>query len=464
MASKVLLVVYDNDSYIHHFPLGIAYVAAALKQAGHHVEVYNQDANHFADTRLTKYLDHHHFDVVGIGVIGGYYQYRKLISLSAAVNAARDRPFFVLGGHGPSPDVHYFLSKTQADAVVMGEGERTMIDLVAALENRASLATVPGLAFRQGRDVIVNRPRDLIADLDTIPWPAWDLFPIEYYRLLRLPHATNADFVFPVLSGRGCTFRCTFCYRMDKGHRPRSHESILDEIEYLQKMYGITYIDFTDELLMVSTHGTIEFCEAILRRGLHFKWFCNGRLNYATPETLSIMKRAGCVFINYGIESVDNLVLKNMCKALRYEQIVAGVEATLDSGISPGLNMIFGNLGDTRETLKKAVDFLLKYDDHAQCRTIRPVTPYPGSPLYDYAVQKGYIRDCEEFYESKHVNSDLLTVNFTELTDEELHTALYQANATLIDRYFREHKNRVMSQAHDLYVSGDAGFRGFRTT
>lgn len=105
---NILLVVYDNDSYIHWFPQGLAYIAAVLKRAGHNVVIYNQDLHHYPEAHLTKYLNDNYYDVVGVSVIGGYYQYRKLIKISAAINASRQRPKYIIGGHGPSPDPEYF--------------------------------------------------------------------------------------------------------------------------------------------------------------------------------------------------------------------------------------------------------------------------------------------------------------------------------------------------------------------
>jgi len=174
------------------------------------------------------------------------------------------------------------------------------------------------------------------------------------------------------------------------------------------------------------------------------------------------MKEAGCVFINYGIEAMDDQILRNMNKALSTKQIIAGIEATLEVGISPGYNIIFGNIGENRETLQKGVNFLLKYDDGAQMRTIRPVTPYPGSPLYYSAIEKGLLKDCEDFYEYKHVNSDLLAINFTDMTDEEFHQALFEANSCLMENYFKKKKDNFIQQAKELYVDKDANFRGFR--
>ncbi len=460
---NILLIVYDNNSYIHFFPQGIAYIAAVLKRAGHRVIIYNQDVHHYPDTHLTQHLNENQYDMLGVGVVGGYYQYRKLLGLSAAINAAKRKPYFVIGGHGPSPEPEFFLKKTGADVVVIGEGEETILELSAALGDPVRMKAVKGIAWRNGDEVITNERRAVIADVDSIPLPAYELFPMEYYRLLRdHPHTEPSDFVLPMLSGRGCNFACNFCYRMDEGFRPRNSESILEEIRLLQNSYGITYFEFSDELLMSSVARTREICEMFLRSGLKFKWTCNGRLNYAKLELLKLMKRAGCVFINYGIEAMDDQVLKNMNKALTTDMIVHGIEATLSAGISPGFNIIFGNLGENRDTLNKGVNFLLKYDNSMQLRTIRPVTPYPGSPLYYDAVEKGLLKDCEDFYECKHINSDLLSVNFTSLSDDEFHEALMEANKKLINNYYEKNLRASLQTTTDLYIKRNADFRGFR--
>jgi radical SAM superfamily enzyme YgiQ (UPF0313 family) len=459
---RVLLVVYDNDSYIHWFPQGLAYIATILKKEGHDVEVYSQDKFHYPEEHLTEHLNKNKYDAIGVSVIAGYYQYRKLLKISEAINKSKNRPFYILGGHGPSPEPEYFLRKTNADAIVIGEGEITIVELLDALGSCRSFNGVKGIAFRDGDKFIINERRPLIQDVDSIPFPAYDLFPIDYYGLLRMPHATNTDFVMPVLSGRGCTFRCNFCYRMDPGFRPRSNESIIEEIELLKRKYGITFIAFSDELLMSSEARTVSLCNAFIKAQLNIKWDCNGRLNYAKPDLLKLMKQAGCVFINYGIESMDEKALRAMNKALTIKQIITGIENTLAAGISPGYNIIFGNIGENVESLRLGVEFLLKYDDHSQLRTIRPVTPYPGSPLYYYAIEKGLLKDCEDFYENKHTNSDLLSINFTEVTDEEFHKALYEANIKLIENYYSHQATKVRELVQRLYLQKDSSFRGFR--
>jgi len=213
---------------------------------------------------------------------------------------------------------------------------------------------------------------------------------------------------------------------------------------------------------MSSVERTTELCKGFIDAGLNIKWDYNGRLNYAKSEVLKLMHDAGCVFINYGIECYDDFILKNMHKGLTTKLIEEGIKNTLNEDISPGFNIIFGNIDETKETLQKGVEFLLKYDDHSQFRTIRPVTPYPGSELYYLAIKNGLIKDCEDFYENKHINSDLMTVNFTKLSDDEFYNSLYNANKVLIDCYLDTQKQKYTEIEKKLYFKKDASFRGFR--
>ena len=435
---KILLIIYDNGSFLHYFPIGTAYIASVLRKHGHTVEIYNQDVDHYPDSYLRDYLDSYRFDVVGLGFVGNYYTYQKALKISEAINASLNRPHFILGGHGPSADPQYFLDKTGADAVVVGEGERAVLK---ALEGKG----------------VFKSP--LVSDIDTLPWPAYDLFPVEYYRLRQLPHSTPTDFTMPVLTARGCIYKCNFCYRMDEGYRVRSIESVVAEIKYLQQEYGITYIDFADELTTASVKRTIALSEALIP--LNIKWMCNGRLNLVTQESLNLMKRSGCLFINYGIEAMDDEVLKRIGKHLTVDQITKGIEETLNAGISPGFNIIFGHIGDTKDTLRKGMEFICKYDDGSQRRTMLPVTPYPGSALYSEAIRRGLINDIDDFYK-KHQNSDLMTVNFTDLTDEEFYQVLYEANSALLQNHYKIHLNDALAQAKDLYLNRNTSFRGFR--
>uniref|UniRef100_A0A6M3IIJ8 Putative radical SAM superfamily protein n=1 Tax=viral metagenome TaxID=1070528 RepID=A0A6M3IIJ8_9ZZZZ len=440
---KILLICYDNSSYIPHFPLGIAYIASVLRKEGHEVLIYNQDVHHYSEEHLTRLLDNVHFDVVGIGSVAGYYPYRKILKISEAVNKSKNRNNFkyIIGGHMVSASPEYFLDKTKANSIVVGEGEESILK---ALSN----------------DGIISSEQ--IKDLDKIPSPAYDLFPMWYYRLQRMPNIDSTDFCMSIVSGRGCSFNCSFCYRLTKGIRLRSIENIIEEIKLLKKDYRINYIDFADDLTVASKQRAVELSEALL--SLNIKWRCEGRLNYVDKEVLETMKRSGCVFINYGIEALDDKVLANMNKALTVSQIIKGVETTLEVGISPGLNIIFGNIGDTKETLEEGVNFLLKYDDCSQIRTIRPVQPYPGSELFQTALDRKLVEGVEDFYENKLTNSEVLSVNFTELSDNDFYSALYRANFSLLTNYHKKNIFEVEKQLKKIYFEKDKNFRGFRQT
>ena len=467
MASRILFVIYDNGAYDQIFPMGVGALSAVLKAEGHELSFWHQDIHHWSDEDLTDYLDKNKFDVVILSLIGGYYQYIKMKNLSKVINNSKNRSNFkyVMGGYGPTPEPGFFLKKSGCDIVCLGEGEITVIKLMNVIENKKSLENVPGIAWLENGKLKQTPRTSLVENLDSLPTTPYELFPMENYRLMRAPKCSVTDFCFPVLSARGCTFKCTFCYRMDPGYRKRDPKELLDEVEKLCKDYGITRISFMDDLLMASIDHTEAVCKEMLKRNLPFTWDCCGRLNYCSEELLQLMKDAGCVFINYGIESMDQKVLNNMKKGLRPELIVKGIEDTLKVGISPGLNFIFGNKGDNRETIKKSVDFLIKYDDFAERRTIRPVTPYPGSPLYYDAIELGLLdknNPAEDFYEHKHLNSDLICTNFTELTDKEFYNSLKWANQTLMKNYYDKQKTNTMNQITHLYETLDTSFRGFR--
>jgi len=465
MSLKVLFVVYDNGSYDHVFPMGVGAIAGVLKRDGHEFSVWNQDMHHWPDDTLRTFLDENKFDVVVLSLIAGYYQYQKMKALSKAINNSKNRPFYIMGGYGPTPEPEFFIRKSGCDVVCMGEGEVTISKLMEAIENKTSLKKVPGIAWLENNKLQTTPRASLVHDLDSLPPTPYEKFPMHYYRMLRMPKVKSTDFCFPLMSARGCSFKCTFCYRMDPGYRMRTPGPLLDEIEMLHKDYGITYIAFQDDLLMSSVEHTEAVCLEFLKRNLPVRWNCNGRLNYCSEELLRLMKDAGCRFINYGIESMDQKVLNNMKKGLRPEMIIKGVEDTLKVGISPGLNFIFGNKGDNKKTIKSTVDFMLKYDDFAQKRTIRPVTPYPGSPLYYDAIKMGLLdknNPTEDFYEKKHLNSDLICCNFTELSDEEFYECLRWANSTLLKNYFDKQKISTLAQVDNLYKKKDATFRGFR--
>ena len=443
MKPKVLLINYDNADYVGWFPQSLGAIAGALEYHHYPYEIADFNIEHTPYESLANILyEYSAFRVVCVSACGGYWQYQQAKKIIGIINQLPNRKnlYLAVGGHLFAPDIKYFLDKWNVDCVCIADGEAWVKNLEVILENRVEVCS---------------------ADTDIWKYRTpWVRFATDQYRLMRMPHIEKTEFCLPILSSRGCPFNCTFCYRLDKRVRLRPLEDLDDEVKYLKRAYNISYFAFADELVMHSPRRTAEICDVMGKYKV--KWDCNGRLNFANKSTLKEMKDAGCVFINYGIEALDDDVLKLMRKNLDVQTIIEGVENTLRAGISPGLNILWGSPGDNRETLWKAVDFLLQYDDHAQLRTIRPVTPYPGSQLYKDAVEKGMIDDIEDFYENKHKNSDLFTCNFMDMPLEEANKNLCAANKRLIREYFQRTQTSYEKQAEDLYFGKNQNFRGFR--
>jgi len=263
-----------------------------------------------------------------------------------------------------------------------------------------------------------------------------------------------------MITSRGCNYKCNFCQRLEKGIRFRSIEAVIDELKRYIKDYHITFITFWDELFMFSEKRVTEFAEEILKENIKINYWCTGRLNIANKNILKMLKRSGCSYIDYGIEQFDDHSLVMMNKVLTEEQIVKGIELTQKEEIRIGFNIIFGNLGDTKESLRKSMDFLKKYNDYGQIRVIRPVTPYPGSQLYNVAIKEGLIDGPADFYE-KHKNVELLTVNFTGFSESEFYQLLFDANKEVLDVYYDHLKKDAIDRFKRAYA-GDINFRGAR--
>jgi radical SAM superfamily enzyme YgiQ (UPF0313 family) len=461
---KILFIIIDCEAHVNNFPLGEAYISSFIRERGYDdITIYNQDVFHYPDEHIEKYLNENEYDVVALGLYG-YFKRKKAISLSKFINSSKNRSKFkfVLGAHGPTGAPRHYMDTMGADIVVMSEGEETFFELIKTLDKKEPLENINGIAFfNDENNLITNDERPLIRPLNDIPFPAWDLFPIEHYVLSAENAATHTDRCFPLLYSRGCPHLCNYCYKMYGGYRLRTPENVFEEIRILQDRYNITYFTFIDENLMLSEKAAINFAEAMIKSGLKIRWDCMGTVDVATPRVLKVMKEAGCVYINFGIESLDDEVLKLMRKPHTCEEAIRGVEATIEAGIHPGLNIIWGNRGDSAESLRLGKEFLIKYNTPISMRTIKPVTPYPGTELYNIAIEKGLLRDQDDFY-AKYINSDLMTVNFTDIPDDEFYRLLFEANRDIFVAYNEMTTKRGVEKFRKCYFEMDKDFRGPR--
>lgn len=466
--NKVLLIIHDVYQDDNNFPIGPAYLASALRNAGASVEVYCMDVFHYTNEQLTRKLEETDYDLIGVGFLAARFR-ETILDLCATINAVKGRAWLVLGGHGPSPIPEYVLEKTEADIVTLGAAEETLVEVLKCKITVGDLRKVDGIVFRNGEACVRTSPRKILTNLDTSPLPAWDLFPMEEYSTCiktfgQEPQEKSLSFI----TGRGCTNRCSFCYRLEKGLRARSVPNVIEEVKILYHQYGINCFYIMDELFAFSTKRVLEFERELFRDGLHIKYGCDARVDLIDKEMILSFKRSGCKFINLGLESSSDEVLRLMGKNTVVADNIRALDIITEVGdIGIGLNFIWNNPGDTEESLMGNVALIKKYNTYMQLRTIRPVTPYPGSQLYYQAIESGALTGPGDFFD-KFVNSDLITVNFTNMPTDRCYDLLLAANADLInDHYLNTGGNMAEAAAliqrfKDLYSGRITNFRGAR--
>jgi anaerobic magnesium-protoporphyrin IX monomethyl ester cyclase len=321
-------------------PLGIAYVAASLQEAGHVVQVLDCTFLH-RDDALRQAL------AVQAEVVGIYCMATMTQDCLWFAQHLRGRcELLVAGGPLPTCDPEAF--SEQFDVVVRGEGEQTMREVVAAHERGADVSSVAGTAS--------SAPRPFATELDQIPFPARELLPNEHYigygkRKYGYPITT-------VMSTRGCPFRCEFCSNVVFGdsYRERSSSNVVDEIEAALAL-GYERISFADDVFTLNSRRVLEICQEIQRRGLRFLWECLGRVDAFDYPTAKEMKDAGCFRIFFGIESGNDQILKLMNKQITTAQARDAVQIAHRAGLEVGAFFILCYPGETDDTVLDTLRF-----------------------------------------------------------------------------------------------------------
>ena len=414
------------------FPLGLGYIASVLREDEFEVEVIDINAYRWGKREVEEKIENADFDVAGIGAIVTVYGYVKwLIEVIKKKHAGKK---IVVGGSVGTSIPHIILGKTGADIVCMGEGEATVVELMKALEEREeALHDVDGIWFRtQNGKVFRNRPRQSIRDLDPLPWPAWDLFPMDIYlkNPVGAPNRNKwidggANGAVPLsmnINGtRGCPYKCIYCYHdfMGLRYRYRSPESIIKEMRFLHDAYGVNYFHFTDDEYCLRKDFIYVFCKKLRKEFDNgITWGCAGRVNLITEDLIATMADAGCILIGYGIESGSQKMLDAMKKNVTVKQAKEAVRLTKKYLGWADCSFMIGTPGENRETIQETIDFCKEMELTPE--VIFFITPYPGTELYRMAREQGKIRDEEEYLLDLGEQGEKLRVNFSELSDEEL--------------------------------------------
>jgi anaerobic magnesium-protoporphyrin IX monomethyl ester cyclase len=363
--------------YRFYYPLGLAYMAAVLMKQGHLVQIY--DAEHTRDAnslswvqtseRYDEFLnaledDSHPVwkeyrailndfnpDVVGISVLSVKFQSASKIArickefnMNIPVIAGADHPTVFPSETLKDPNI---------DFVVRGEGEVTILELIAQIEKGGELAAIPGVSYKEGNEIKHNIERILIDKLDDIPHPALEaLMNFKTYR----PQDLGA-----IMASRGCPFACTFCGVFNlwtRKVRYRSPESVLAEIKWLHENYGVNYISFRDASFTLRKDLVQALCEGIIQAGWDIQWECITRPDLLDNDLLTLMKKSGCVTIRIGIESGSEEILRHMRKEIDLDRVRAAARLLNQHNFYWSAYFLFGYPLETKNTIKQTLDFI----------------------------------------------------------------------------------------------------------
>ncbi len=405
---------YGEEHHSLYFPFGLAYVASSLRNAGHDVTVVDMEGDRLSVTRAVELVVGSRPEMVAFG--GMVTRFRYVRELSRLIRQELPEAFFTAGNSGATTVPELYLGSCGLDCVVLGEGEETSVMLADALSSGEDWRLVQGLAWLGENGLEKSPPREPIADLDSLPWPAWDLFPTENY-VSSMDHRQKRVRHMEVLASRGCPFNCVYCYRIyGRKVRRRSPASIVAEIRELVDRFSIEYTGFPDDLFTSDRAFVMEFCDLMKKELPGMKWSCLGRVNTVDREMLLAMKEAGCDWISYGIESGSDIMLERMRRQVTSQQCLEAIRLTEEAGIHAEGSFIIGMFGETRDTVTETVDFCRRADITAPMLF---VTPSPGTAIFQEAMDRGLIPDLENFLSSMNAADELL-VNLTDFTNDEL--------------------------------------------
>lgn len=419
-----------------YFPLGLAYIAAYLRQYGRHeVQMYEPEAQCLTYEDIATLLKRERPDVVGLTTATPNFPRALALAELVKKNSAA---LVVMGGVHASALPEFIVTQYSqlVDVVVVGEGEETMLELVNSYTNKAQLRQIRGIAYLgDDNQAVRTPPRPYIEDLDRIPFPARDLIPQDLF----VPNAHNARFrqCSSLLTSRGCPYNCSFCAaRIVSGQRYRMHSAdyVLEEMRMLKKTYGARQLLITDDTFTLNHPRLTEICHRMIDERLDLQWFCFSQVTAVNPEVLGLIKRAGCYNIGFGVESAEPEVLKSMGKNIKPEQAVEAVQMANAAGLKTQAFYVFGTPGETRAQMEHTVRFSGEVD--ATMAFFNMLVPYPGTKDFSFFF-KGVPLAEIEWENFVAVGEKCVLDNNPDISPREIEQLLAKAN---LHYYFNLHR------------------------
>jgi anaerobic magnesium-protoporphyrin IX monomethyl ester cyclase len=384
---KIGFIFPNKDRRYKTVHLGMAYLAAYAREKHQGLEFTVLDTR-VATSRETKKFFSTRFDLVGITVFSPVYY--EVIAIFNRLRKSFPGMPVCLGGPYVTTIREEIFKMTPADFAIYGEGEVSFSELISHLKGEKPVREINGLMYKNGDGaVVVNPGREKIRDLDELPMPAYDIFPMERYPLHRM------------VTSRGCPYACAWCNSSsvwDQTYRITSPENIIKEVEFLVSNYGKKIFVFGDNSFNVDLKRVERFCDLLLEKNINILWSVSLRADILTPEMARKMKKAGCYNVSIGIESANNEMLKKIGKGTTIEKISEGIQMLKDAGIEIMSQYVIGSPGETLETVKESIAFAKKVK--CDYTNFYAVLPYKGTRQWDYVAEHGtlLVKDIHHFH------------------------------------------------------------------
>lgn len=421
---RILLIIPPfyrlMGSHFNGIQLGLSYIAAVLNGHGHEVGIYNtdyHDSDHYLNQRqiFENYKAYKEIlndinnpiwreiadnimafspDVVGISMYTATYKSAKNVAL--LVKGLDRNIKVVVGGTHPTLDPHGVVKNEEYDYVIRGEGEFTFLELVDGRNEGEIL----GLTYKNKKgDVINNKDRPFIEDLDKIPFPLRDSF----------INATDKMHTGFVITGRGCPFACTYCASPKKWNRKtrfRSVDNVIDELKFLNGNHSSQEIYFVDDTFTINRERTKEICRRLVKDKIKIQWRCDTRADCLDRELIFLMKEAGCNRIKIGVESGSDRILKMIQKGITKKQIYQTVSLIKEARIPLTVYLMAGFPGETDNDLKETIE--LAKEINAEYYSLSILAPYYGTQIYKELELNGGVGDKKHWEYFFHQSGDMI--------------------------------------------------------
>jgi len=367
--------------------LGLAYLAAVAEREGHEVRIL--DCTIGGDWQTIQDLGQEYRPDL-VGVTAKTPSFANAVKTASLLRAIVPNAVFIVGGSHPTAMPEHALAAETFDYLVLGEGEETLVDLLRYISGSGtSPETIPGLAFLKDGKPYFSPPRQAIADLDTLPFPARHLLPpltaysptAASYRQLPLVH---------VMTSRGCPSKCNFCDRAIFGerYRARSADNVLAEVDEVINRYGAREIRFFDDTFTINQKRLATLCDGLKKIRPRLPWTCLTKAEAVNLDMLKMMADAGCWQVLYGLESGNDRVLETLGKKNTVAMNRQAVKWARQAGIRVRADFLVGSPSETAESLQQTLDFAKELDiDFAH---FNKFVPFPGTDFYRMLIAQGY--------------------------------------------------------------------------